>query len=82
MFWGDESEGGRFESRRLPPGMARDPENSSVLGIGKTAPILDAQGEAAGGATFEASEGQAAWRRRLAPHHRRAVGTFFSRDEK
>lgn len=82
MFWGDESEGGRFESKKLAPGLARDPENSTLLGIGKRAPTIDAAGEAAGGASVETSEGQAAWRRRLAPRHRRAVGTFFQRDER
>jgi hypothetical protein len=65
------------EARRLRPATVDDPEAMRLLGIGSTAPTASDAGEAAGLTDTGASSGQAAWRRRLAPRHRRAVGTFF-----
>ncbi len=69
-----------FEARRLDPAEVADMEQLRLLGIGSTAPTALDAGEAAGRAALEASTGNAAWRRRVAPRHRQAVGTFFGGD--
>jgi hypothetical protein len=48
-----------------------------LLGVGSAAPVASNEGEAAGLQTLGPDSGNAAWRRRLAPRHRHAVGTFF-----
>ena len=79
LTWGAESPGrtDEFEARILPPSQARDPKDSTILGVGAAAPGVDAQGGASGLTEVDASAGKAAWRRRLSPRHRRAVGSFF-----
>ncbi|MEO6708521.1 MAG: hypothetical protein ABIP42_03035 [Planctomycetota bacterium] len=80
MTWGDETQGRSedFSAKALEPARVLDAESTGVLGIGATAPTVDAQGESGGAATAGASTGEGAWRRRLAPHHREAVKQFFS----
>jgi hypothetical protein len=80
MTWGDEAEGRSedFAAKSLDPARFLDAESTAVLGLGATSPTVDAQGESAGAAGVEASTGEGAWRRRLAPHHREAVKRFFS----
>lgn len=82
MIWGDESQGrsDQFKATLLPKSQVRDPKDSAILGIGAAAPTEDARGEGAGLVDTGASTGKTAWRRRLSPKHRRAVGTFFRRD--
>ena len=71
---------GAFEARRLDPARVADSEQMQLLGVGSTTPeALDA-GEAAGLQALGPDAGNAAWRRRLAPRHRHAVGTFFGGD--
>lgn len=65
----------------LPPSQARDPRDATLLGVGSAAPEVDAQGGAAGLTEVGASTGKTAWRRRLAPRHRKAVGRFFGDGE-
>lgn len=52
-----------------------------MLGLGTTAPEVAAEGESGGSFQLEASQGDAAWRRRLSPSQRSAVRRFFSADE-
>ena len=81
MMWGDESPGrsDQFEARALPGARLSDPESSAILGIGSAAPTVDAHGEGAGLVETSPTSGKTAWRRRLSPKHRRAVGSFFTR---
>ena len=81
MTWGAESAGDteRFEAKTLPDAQYRDPEHSGVIGVGSSAPVAEPVPEAAGDADVALSTGRAAWKRRLAPHHRDAVKTFFTR---
>ena len=66
-----------FEAKRLDSAQLEDLDRTDVLGIGSTAPTVVGAGEATGQRALGADSGKAAWRRRLAPRHRRAVGTFF-----
>lgn len=79
MTWGEETPGetDAFEAKTLPDATYADPEHSAIVGIGAAAPPVDPQAEAPGAGAIEASGGQSAWRRRLAPHHRDAVRTWF-----
>ncbi len=83
LIWGEETPGREedFEAQMLREARYSDPENSQIVGVGATAPEVEARPEAAGSADVGASTGSAAWRRRLSPHHRRAVGSFFARGE-
>ena len=83
MTWGEESPGdtSKFEANTLPDARYADPENSQIVGLGAAAPNVDPQAEAPGAGAIEASSGQSAWRRRLAPHHRDAVRTWFGTDK-
>ncbi len=80
MSWGEEAAGRSedFKAESLDPAKFLDAESTGVLGIGATSPTVNAQGEASGVATVQASSGEGAWKRRLAPHHREAVKQFFS----
>jgi hypothetical protein len=82
LIWGEESAGrtSDFEAKLLRPSRFDDPESSLLIGVGSADPKVDAVEEGAGLAEVEASTGSSAWRRRLSPHHRRAVGSFFTRD--
>lgn len=82
LTWGQESDGdtSRFEPRALPQAGYRDPENSAVAGVGAAAPDVDPVREASGAVDVGPGARAAAWKRRLAPHHRDAVRTFFSRE--
>lgn len=79
MTWGEETPGetDKFEAKTLPDATYADPEHSGIVGIGAAAPPVDPVAEAGGAGPIEASGGQSAWRRRLAPHHRDAVRTWF-----
>lgn len=68
---------GAFAPKRLDPAKAADREQLELLGIGSTAPKASDAGEATGLQQLGPSTGDAAWRRRVAPRHRRAVGAFF-----
>ena len=80
MIWGDETEGDprRFEAKSLRGARYLDPESSAPRGEGLTNPEADPTREGAGLVEVEGSGGGAAWKRRLAPHHRRAVRDFFA----
>ncbi|MEZ5976954.1 MAG: hypothetical protein R3F34_01885 [Planctomycetota bacterium] len=67
-----------FAPKRLTPAGLRDLEHSQVVGVGSTAPEVDAQGEGATSNEFGREGTQSGERRRLAPKHRRAVERFFS----
>ena len=79
IFWGEEVEGRseEFTPAALDPARYSDEEHTGTVGIGATAPEADPRAETAGLAEVKASGGSSAWRRRLSPHHRRAVKSFF-----
>lgn len=66
-----------FQARRLDPARIEDREQLKLLGVGSVAPDATEQGEAIGLGAHGVDAGEAAWRRRLAPRHRHAVGSFF-----
>jgi len=80
MTWGTEAQGdtSRFEAKALPDAQYRDADHSAVVGVGASTPEVAPVAESAGNADVELSTGRAAWKRRLAPHHREAVKTFFT----
>jgi hypothetical protein len=80
MSWGAESSGDtdRFEAKALPDAQYRDPEHSLVIGVGASVPTVEPVPESAGNSDVATSTGRAAWKRRLAPHHREAVKSFFT----
>jgi hypothetical protein len=80
MTWGAEAQGdtSRFEAKSLPDAQYRDADHSAVIGVGASAPTVEPVAEAGGDADVGLSTGRAAWKRRLAPHHREAVKTFFT----
>lgn len=82
LTWGAEAQGNtdRFEAKALPDAQFRDPEHSTTIGVAATAPAVEPVAESAGNAPVELSTGRAAWKRRLAPHHREAVKSFFTRE--
>lgn len=80
LTWGEETAGDtdRFEARSLPEAQYRDPEHSTVVGIGAAAPTVEPTPESGGLVDVDASAGNVTWKRRLAPHHRRAVQSYFT----
>ena len=80
MIWGDESPGrtDQFEAKALPDAEYLDAEHSQILGVGSATPTVEPVAEGAGSREVSASSGKTAWRRRLSPRHRRAVGSFFT----
>ncbi len=82
MIWGEESQGRSedFAAEVLPSARFMDMENTRLLGIGSAAPEVNAIPESSGNAAVSASSGKTAWRRRLSPHHRKAVGSFFTNE--
>jgi hypothetical protein len=82
MVWGRESAGDtdRFEAQALPSAQYPDADHSAVLGVGAAAPTVDPTAEPSELSSVAVSAGKSAWKRRLAPHHRDAVKTFFTPD--
>ena len=66
-----------LDSARLEAAELLDLDSSHLLGLGTATPEVDGRGEATGLQRLGADSGKAAWSRRLAPRHRRAVGRFF-----
>ena len=79
LMWGKESLPiDRFKARALPPGGAASPDDWAPVveapGAPQASPVLST---AAAARAYEASAGQGAWRRTLAPRHRTAVKKYF-----
>ena len=66
-----------FEAHQLSPAELLDPESTAIVGVGASAPSIDPTGQAGGLVETRATSGRAAWKRRVAPHHRDAVQGFF-----
>jgi hypothetical protein len=83
MTWGEESQGRTdlFQPKLLDPSAPPDPKDSEKLGVSATTPEARAERESSTAADTKASPGTAAWRRRLAPHHRDAVKSYFSQEK-
>jgi len=79
MTWGEESPGRseEFAPEALSQAEYADAQRSGLMGLAQGAPEVLPEEESAGLVEVEASSGGSAWRRRLAPSHRRAVRTFF-----
>ena len=81
LTWGKETAPfDRFKARALPPGAPRSPDDWAPVvelpGAPDTAPTVST---AAAAKAFNASAGQSAWRRTLAPRHRSAVKKYFDK---
>lgn len=83
MTWGDEGSGdtSQLKTELLPDSEMLDFEHSEILGVGAANPELMNEHEGGGLQSVGPSSGKTAWRRRLSPHHRRAVKTFFTKDQ-
>jgi len=66
-----------FEAKELDPAEWLDPESTAIVGVGATSPSVDPRAQGGGLVETKASAGKAAWKRRVAPHHRDAVQSFF-----
>jgi len=80
LLWGEETEGdaSRFEARSLEDARYADPAHAALLEVGASDPEVAPEAESAGLVEVEGSSGGPSWRRRLSPHHRRAVREFFA----
>lgn len=72
----------QFEARVLSPAEFLDSESTAIVGVGATAPDVAPAAEGGGLVETKASAGKAAWKRRVAPHHRDAVQNFFGGGKK
>jgi hypothetical protein len=72
----------QFEARELDPAEWLDPESTAIVGIGASAPTVEPAAAGGGLVETQASAGRAAWKRRVAPHHRDAVQGFFGGGQK
>lgn len=84
MIWGSEPPGRaeEFRPELLAGARFMDSESSQMIGVSSAKPEVDPTAEDAGLLDVAASEGQATWRRRLSPGHRRAVKGFFAPSER
>lgn len=82
--WGEEepSHADQFDIEALPRSRTPDAVHSGLLGVGAAQPDLDAVRASAGEGTAEGVLGEAAWSRRLAPRHRRAVNGWFGGEDR
>jgi hypothetical protein len=81
LTWGDESKRHeRFKTTPLPPDAPRSPDDWAPLvemrGAPKESAVLSSQAAAR---QHEATAGQSAWRRTLAPRHQSAVKRYFAK---
>ena len=67
----------QFEPRALDPAQWLDPDSTAVVGVGASEPTVAPERGSAGLVEGAASAGRASWKRRVAPHHREAVQSFF-----
>lgn len=66
-----------MQAKKLPRG-AVVPKTWERIGISRVAPTTAPERANEAGSEGTTGAGEAAWRRRLAPHHRRAVRRYFS----
>ena len=71
-----------FEARELEPAEWLDPESTAIVGVGAAPPTVEPTAQGGGLVETRASAGRAAWKRRVAPHHRDAVQSFFGGGKK
>ena len=71
-----------FEAKELSPAEWLDAESTAIVGVGATSPTVDPTAQAGGLVETKTSAGKAAWKRRVAPHHRDAVQSFFGGGKK
>ena len=81
LTWGDESKRhDRFKTTPLPPGAPRSPDDWAPLvemrGAPKESAVISSRAAAQ---QYDATAGQAAWRRTLAPRHQSAVKRYFAK---
>jgi hypothetical protein len=73
----------RFKAQPLPPGAARSPDDwapvASLPGTPQADPSLSSRSRAR---QYDATAGQSAWRRTLAPRHQSAVKKYFGKSDR
>jgi hypothetical protein len=81
LTWGKEtSPYDKFKAEPLPPGAARSPDDWAPVVVLPGAPQESPAGSVRTTAReYEATAGQAAWRRSLKPRHQSAVKKYFQR---
>lgn len=81
MQWGDETPDLRAEMRAEALIAPSNPEEAmELLGLTQMAPTVDVQGEGQQTSGPGAdTAGEAVWKRRLRPEHRKAVQRYFER---
>ena len=81
LTWGKETAPfDTFKAKPLPPGAARSPDDWTPIVELPGAPQTSAAvSTAAAARSYDASAGQSAWRRTLAPRHRSAVKKYFDK---
>lgn len=82
ISWGAETPDLReqMHSEALPA--PKSPEEAmQLLGFTNLAPEVNAQAEGQQGGGAVNTSGQAVWKRRMSPEHRKAVQRFFERDK-
>jgi hypothetical protein len=79
LTWGDETKPfDRFKAQALPPGAARGPDDwAPVVELPGTPQSSPQSSTPSAGRAYNATAGQEAWRRSLAPRHQRAVRKYF-----
>ena len=79
LTWGDETQPfDRFKAQALPPGYARSPDDFAPVVELPGAPDVSPQASTRAAARrYDATAGQEAWRRTLAPRHQSAVRKYF-----
>ena len=66
-----------FEAQELDPAEWLDPQSTALVGAAAAEPDVEPAAQSGGLTDVKASSGRAAWKRRVAPHHREAVQRFF-----
>jgi hypothetical protein len=81
LTWGDETKRhDRFKTTPLPPGAPRSPDDWAPLVEMRGAPQESAViSSNAAARQYDATAGQSAWRRTLAPRHQSAVKRYFAK---
>jgi hypothetical protein len=79
LTWGQETQPfDRFRARALPPGFARSPDDFAPGVELPGAPDVSPDARRGGASrSYDATAGQEAWRRTLAPRHQSAVRKYF-----
>jgi hypothetical protein len=76
-----EGDTGAFQAQKLPRGRV-PPKDWHLVGVTQASPEAAPVRDSTAGSAGATGSGRAAFRRRLAPHHREVVRRFFTKPEK